>query len=147
MTHCSFFATGNVYLAFEYPRHIALTLRILQTCERAFEVTRGEFVHTLVYWNVSCRPVNVASTDNGAVSISQNPAASHCLQQGCGCLRDGFRSGLRSLHRADKRTRIDDAHRHPMHASGRNQNTASDRARISADTCEHRTCAHREVHG
>lgn len=41
---------------------------------------------TLVYWNVSCRPVKVASIDCGAVSISQIPGAEHSALQECSCL-------------------------------------------------------------
>ena len=37
---------------------------------------------TLVYWNVSCLPVNVASIDCGEVSIWQIPEAAHRSKHG-----------------------------------------------------------------
>jgi hypothetical protein len=43
---------------------------------------------TFVYWNVSCLPVNVASIDCGAVSISQIPSAVHCAEHECSSLFD-----------------------------------------------------------
>ena len=41
---------------------------------------------TLVYWNVSCLPVNVASIDCGEVSIWQIPEAAHRSKHGCDSL-------------------------------------------------------------
>ena len=40
-------------------------------------------VLTLVYWNDSCRPVNVDSIDWGVVSISHVPSAVHNAEQEC----------------------------------------------------------------
>jgi hypothetical protein len=48
--------------------------------------TKAVIVITLVYWNVSCRPVKVASIDRGVVSIWHMPDAEHRAEHGCNSL-------------------------------------------------------------
>ena len=50
------------------------------------ELTFETRKHTLVYWNVSFLPVNVASMECGAVSISQIPGAAQIEVHKCSCL-------------------------------------------------------------
>ena len=45
--------------------------------------TQSSNVLTLVYWNDSCRPVNVDSIDWDVVSISHIPWAAHNAEQRC----------------------------------------------------------------
>lgn len=49
-------------------------------------VTKVYPILTLVYWNVSCLPVNVASMECGEVSIWQIPGAAHRFKHGCASL-------------------------------------------------------------
>jgi len=64
---------------------------------------------TLVYWNVSCRPVNVASIDRGVVSIWHMPGAEQRAEHGCDSLLNC--SILLLLQLGQVLTRIDEMSR------------------------------------
>lgn len=57
-------------------------------------------VITLVYWNVSCLPVKVASIERGVVSIWHMPGAEHRAEHGCASLSQSF--SLKSSFNRDK---------------------------------------------
>ena len=57
-------------------------------------VTKVYPILTLVYWNVSCLPVNVASMECGEVSIWQIPGAAHRFKHGCASLISWWYSSL-----------------------------------------------------
>lgn len=74
-------------------KHRHIVSKVCPPCEYyelrlSFSIGQEGQLHkvTLVYWNVSCRPVNVASIDWGVVSISQIPGAAHNISQVCSCL-------------------------------------------------------------
>src|SRR5260221_7528416 len=88
-THWSRFATVQWSVPCHLGWHSGQTLRILyhmasrskHNCENKLVVDI-----TLVYWNVSCRPVNVASIDRGVVSIWHMPGAEQRAEHGCDSL-------------------------------------------------------------
>lgn len=90
--HCSRFATGCI----SAQCHLHGYIDIDQTLCILFKMTQGTYelrramlyiiVVTLVNWKLSCRPVNVASIDWGAISIWQIPGKEHNVEQECASL-------------------------------------------------------------
>jgi hypothetical protein len=76
-------------------------------------------LNTFVYWNVSFLPVNVASIEWGAVSISQTPAAVHNALQGCSSLYKFNMALVYTEVNIAGHTRIDAPHPFQDHADAR----------------------------